>query len=52
MTPAYLVYREALGTQGPIQFGYASAMAFILAIIIFAFTFVQRQVIERGTEQY
>ncbi len=52
LTPAYLVYREALGTQGPIQFGYASAMAFILAIIIFAFTFVQRQVIERGTEQY
>jgi len=52
LTPVYLVYREALGTQGEIQFGYASAMAFILAIIIFAFTFVQRRVIERGTEQY
>jgi len=52
LTPVYLVYREALGTQGEIQFGYASAMAFILAIIIFLFTFVQRRVIERGTEQY
>ena len=52
LTPVYLVYREAIGTQGEIQMGYASAMAFILAIIIFAFTFVQRRVIERGTEQY
>jgi multiple sugar transport system permease protein len=52
LTPVYLVYREAIGTQGEIQMGYASAMAFILAIIIFVFTFVQRRVIERGTEQY
>ena len=32
--------------------GYASAMAFILAVIIFAFTFIQRRFIERGTEGY
>ncbi|MGQ9839098.1 MAG: carbohydrate ABC transporter permease [Anaerolineae bacterium] len=52
LTPVYLVYREALGTQGQIQMGYASAMAFILAAIIFVFTFLQRRFIERGTEQY
>jgi multiple sugar transport system permease protein len=52
LTPVYLVYREAIGTLGEIQFGYASAMAFILAVIIFSFTFVQRRFIERGTEQY
>jgi multiple sugar transport system permease protein len=43
---------EALGTQGQIQLGYASAMAFILGVIIFAFTLVQRRFIESGTEQY
>jgi multiple sugar transport system permease protein len=52
VTPVYLVYKEAIGTQGPIQMGYASAIAFILAILIFVFTFVQRRVIERGAEQY
>ena len=52
LTPVYLVFTEALGTQGEIRFGYASAMAFILAVIIFAFTFLQRHYIERGTEQY
>jgi multiple sugar transport system permease protein len=52
LTPVYLIYREAIGTQGGIQMGYASAMAFILAVIIFAFTFIQRRFIERGTEQY
>jgi len=52
LTPVYLVYREAIGTQGQIQFGYASAMAFILAVIIFVFTFLQRRFIERGTETY
>ena len=51
-TPVYMIYTEALGKQGPIQMGYASAVAFILAAIIFAFTFVQRRVIERGTEMY
>ena len=52
LTPVYLIYREALGTQGGIQMGFASAMAFILALIIFMFTFVQRRFLERGTEQY
>jgi len=52
LTPVYLVYREAIGSQGQIQMGYASAMAFILAIIIFVFTFLQRRFIESGTEQY
>lgn len=52
MTPVYLVYNEALGKQGPIQMGYGSAIAFILAVLIFVFTFVQRRVIERGAEQY
>ena len=52
LTPVYLVYTEALGTQGQIQLGYASAMAFILGVIIFAFTLVQRRFIESGTEQY
>ena len=52
LTPVYLIFREALGTQGGIQMGYASAMAFILAVIIFAFTFIQRRFIERGTEGY
>ena len=51
-TPVYQVYTEAIGTQGSIQMGYASALAFILAVIIFFFTFVQRRVIERGTELY
>jgi len=51
-TPVYMIYTEALGKQGPIQMGYASAIAFVLAAIIFAFTFVQRRVIERGTEMY
>jgi multiple sugar transport system permease protein len=51
-TPVFMVYQEALGKQGPIQMGYASALAFILAIIIFVFTFIQRRFIERGTELY
>lgn len=51
-TPVYMIYNEALGKQGPIQMGYAASIAFILAAIIFVFTFVQRRVIERGTEQY
>jgi len=52
ITPVYLVFTEALGKQGQIQMGYASALAFILAAIIFFFTFIQRRVIERGTELY
>jgi multiple sugar transport system permease protein len=52
LTPVYMIYTEAIGTQGGIQMGYASAMAFILAVIIFIFTFLQRRFIERGTEGY
>ncbi len=51
-TPVYQVYTEALGTQGVIQMGYASSLAFILAVIIFFFTFFQRRFIESGTELY
>jgi ABC-type sugar transport system permease subunit len=32
--------------------GFAASMAFLLAAIIFVFTFIQRRLIERGTEQY
>ncbi len=52
LAPVYLIYAEALGINGPPQMGYAAAMAFLLAIIIFIFTFVQRRYIEGGTEQY
>lgn len=52
LTPVYLTFREAMGQQGPIRMGYAAALAFILAIIIFFFTYLQRRFIERGTEQY
>jgi multiple sugar transport system permease protein len=52
LTPVYLTFREAMGQQGPIRMGYAAALAFILAIIIFCFTYLQRRFIERGTELY
>jgi multiple sugar transport system permease protein len=52
LVPVYLIYSEGLGISGPPTMGYASAMAFILAAIIFLFTFAQRSFIERGTEQY
>lgn len=52
LTPVYLIYAEALGTSGPPRMGFAGAMAFILAVIIFVFTFIQRRYIERGTELY
>ena len=51
-TPVFQVYSQALGTLGPIAMGFGSAMAFILAVIIFAFTFLQRRFIEGGTEGY
>jgi multiple sugar transport system permease protein len=52
LTPVYLIYSEALGTLGPPRMGFASAMAFLLAAIIFVFTLIQRRYIESGTEQY
>jgi multiple sugar transport system permease protein len=51
-TPVYQVFTEALGKLGPIQMGYAAALAFILGLIIFIFTFIQRRFLERGTEMY
>jgi multiple sugar transport system permease protein len=52
LTPVFLVFSEALGRLGPIRMGYAAALAFILAVIIFSITLFQRKVLERGTEQY
>jgi len=52
MTPVYHIFTQALGTQGPIQMGYGAALAYILFAIIFIFTFIQRRVIERGSEMY
>lgn len=52
LVPVYLIYSEAIGTNGPPTMGYASAMAFLLALIIFVFTFIQRRFIESGTESY
>jgi multiple sugar transport system permease protein len=52
LTPVYITFSEAMGTNGSIRMGYAAALAFILAILIFAFTYVQRRFIETGTEQY
>lgn len=52
LTPVFLIYTEALGVSGPPRMGFAGSMAFLLAVIIFFFTFIQRRVIERGTEQY
>jgi multiple sugar transport system permease protein len=52
LTPVFIIYREALGSMGPIQMGYASALAFILAILIFFFTYLQRRYIESETQLY
>ncbi len=52
MVPVYLIYTEALGVNSPPRMGFAAAMAFILALIIFVFTLIQRRFIERGTELY
>ena len=47
-----LIYKKALGEQRVARAGLASAMAFLLGAVIFIFAFIQRRVIERGTEQY
>jgi multiple sugar transport system permease protein len=52
LTPVYIIFREALGAQGPIQMGYAAAMAFLLAVLIFFFTFLQRRFIQSETQLY
>ncbi len=43
LTTAYLVYKEAFGN---FEMGYACAIAFVLAAVIFAFTLVQRRIME------
>jgi|GEM_PF-988525 len=52
LTPVYLIFTKAIGDQRAVQMGYAAAMAFILGAIIFAITYIQRNYIERGTQQY
>lgn len=52
LTPVFLIYSEALGVSGPPRMGFAGGMAFLLAVIIFIFTLIQRRYIESGTEQY
>jgi multiple sugar transport system permease protein len=52
LTPVFIVFQEALGKEGPIQMGYAAALAFLLAVLIFFFTFLQRRFIERETQMY
>lgn len=51
-TPVYEVFTRALGKLGPIEMGYGAALAFILGVVIFALTFIQRRYLERGTELY
>jgi multiple sugar transport system permease protein len=50
LTPVFLIFTEALGALGPPRMGFAGAMAFVLAAIIFSFTLLQRRYIESGTE--
>jgi multiple sugar transport system permease protein len=52
LTPVFIIFREALGSMGPIQMGYAAALAFILALLIFFFTYLQRRYIENETQLY
>ncbi len=52
LTPVFIIFREALGSQGPIRMGYASGLAFILAVLIFFFTFLQRRFIANETQLY
>jgi multiple sugar transport system permease protein len=52
LTPVYTIFTEALGRQGPIHMGYAAALAFLLAVLIFFFTLLQRRVISNETQLY
>ena len=52
LVPVYQIYSETLGINGPIRAGYGAAMAFMLAVVIFALTYIQRKFIEEETEQY
>lgn len=52
LTPAWLIYAKTLGQETRAEAGFGAAMAFILAAIIFAITFVQRRYIESAAERY
>lgn len=51
LVPTYLIYTKIVGTATRAQAGLASAMAFILAAIIFIISYLQRRFIETGTER-
>ena len=51
LTPVYLIFIGGIGVNGPIRMGYASALAFILAVIYLRHhVHFQRRVIEFGTD--
>lgn len=52
LTPAFLIYGKTIGRETSANAALGAAMAFILALIIFAITFIQRRYIESGTEKY
>lgn len=51
LTPVLLIYNRTLGQATQPRMALAAAMAFILAAIIFAITYIQRRYIEQGTER-
>jgi multiple sugar transport system permease protein len=51
-TPVLLIYNKTLGQATSADAALAAAMAFILAVIIFFFTFIQRRYIESGSEKF
>lgn len=52
LTPVLLIYNKTLGEATSANASLAAAMAFILAAIIFALTFIQRRFIESASERY
>jgi multiple sugar transport system permease protein len=52
LTPAWQIYAKTLGQETGAEAGFAAAMAFILAAIIFGITIVQRRYIESASERY
>jgi multiple sugar transport system permease protein len=52
LTPVLLIYTKTLGEGTSSNAALAAAMAFILALIIFFFTFIQRRYIESSSERF
>ena len=52
LTPVLLIYTKTLGQNTSANASLAAAMAFILAAIIFFFTFIQRRYIESSSERF